>query len=72
MKSPNSRPTKYPEIEVTLTGTDGNAFAVIGKVCSELRRGGVSKEEVNAFTEEATAGDYNHVLMTCMRWVEVH
>ena len=64
--------TKYPEIEVRLTGTDGNAFAVIGKVRRELKRGGVSTEEVSAFTEAATAGDYNHVLMTCMKWVEVN
>jgi len=63
--------TKYPEIEVQLTGSDGNAFAVIGKVCRELKRGGASAEEVSAFTEEATAGDYDHVLMTCMKWVEV-
>jgi hypothetical protein len=32
---------KYPEIEVELIGTDGNAFAILGKVQEALKRGGV-------------------------------
>lgn len=62
---------KYPDIEVQLTGTDGNAFAIIGKVAKALRRAGVSKEVEEQFIDEATAGDYNHVIATAMRWVEV-
>ena len=60
---------KHPEIEVRLTGTDGNAFAVLGHVSKALRRGGVDRDQINAFLEEATDGDYNHLLRTCMRWV---
>ena len=36
---------KYPEIKVSLSGGDGNAFVIIGKVTSSLRRGKVSKED---------------------------
>ena len=64
-------PPKYPKIKVQLTGRDGNAFAILGAVTSALRRAGVSKEERNAFTAEATSGDYDHLLQTAMRWVEV-
>lgn len=62
---------KYPGIEVQLSGEDGNAFAILGHVRRELRRGGVPAVEVAEFTKEATAGDYDHLLQTCMRWVEV-
>lgn len=58
-------------IEVKLSGEDGNAFSLIGKVKRELRRAGASNEECNKFMEEAMSGDYNNVLQTCMRWVHV-
>jgi hypothetical protein len=63
--------SKYPNIEVRLTGNDGNAFAIIGKVNAALRKNGVSREEMDEFMEEAMSGDYNNVLLTCMKWVEV-
>lgn len=62
---------RYPDITVQLTGTDGNAFFIIGAVSSALRRHGVERAEISAFTEEAMSGDYNHLLATCMKWVDV-
>lgn len=62
---------KYPEITVKLVGEDGNAFAILGNVQRAMRRGGVPKEEIDEFLKEATSGDYNHLLATCMKWVEV-
>ena len=58
----------YPEVEVQLTGQDGNALVIIGAVSRELRRVGIDPAP---FVEEATAGDYDHVLRTCLRWVTV-
>jgi len=63
---------KYPEIEVELVGTDGNAFALIGKVQKALKEAEVSKEELDEFFTEATSGDYNHLLRICMEWVKVY
>ena len=63
---------KYPNVQVTLVGEDGNAFAILGRVQKALRRAGVPKDEVDAFMEEATAGDYDHLLRTTMEWVDVH
>ena len=63
---------KYPEVEVELVGTDGNAFALIGKVQKALKEAEVSKEELDEFFNEATSGDYNHLLQTCMAWVNVY
>ena len=60
---------KYPGIEVQLSDTDGNAFAVIGAGSKALRRGGVSKEERAEFSAEAMSGNYDQVLQTVMAWV---
>jgi hypothetical protein len=62
---------KYPNITVQLTGEDGNAFYVLGKVLKALRKAKVSDEEINAFSKEAMSGDYDHLLQTCMEWVNV-
>ena len=58
--------TKFPNIEVQLTGTDGNAFSVIGKVKRAL-----PSDVRDEFMEEAMSGDYNNVLATAMLWVNV-
>ena len=63
--------TKYPEINVTLIGEDGNAFAILGQVQREMKRHGIDKDERDAYMNEATSGDYDHLLATTMRWVDV-
>lgn len=62
---------KYPDIEVELIGKDGNAFMILGLVSKALKRAGVSKAEVDEYMAEAMSGDYDHLLQTTMRWVEV-
>ena len=62
---------RHPEVTVKLTGSDGNAFAILGKVIQAMKRAGIGEEEWDAFMTEATAGDYDHLLQTVMRWVEV-
>ncbi|HEX5010788.1 MAG TPA: hypothetical protein VFY71_10325 [Planctomycetota bacterium] len=62
---------KYRDIHVQLTGRDGNAFAALGAVTAALKRAGVEKAGCDAFVTEATAGDYDHLLATAMRWVDV-
>ncbi len=62
---------KYPDITVQLIGEDGNAIAIVQRVTRALRRGGVSPEEVAEFRKQALSGDYDHVLNTCMEWVDV-
>ncbi len=62
---------KYPNVHVRLVGEDGNAWAILGRVSAALKRAGIGKEESDAFFAEATAGDYDHLLQTAMRWVDV-
>ena len=61
----------YPHIQVVLVGQDGNAFFIIGKVRQALRRNAVEEADVERFTTQATSGDYDNVIRTTMRWVEV-
>ena len=62
---------KYPDICVKLTGQDGNAFAIIGRVRQELRRANVEKDDIDLFLKEAMSGSYDHLLQTCTKWVDV-
>lgn len=61
----------YPDISVRLSGTDGNAMSLVGKVATALQLGQVEAVNVRAFREEALSGDYDNVLRTCMKWVDV-
>ena len=62
---------KYPEIEVRLSGEDGNAFAVMGRVRRGLQMAGVPQAEIDAYYEESMSGDYSGLLATACRWVNV-
>lgn len=60
---------KHPEVTVQLTGEDGNAFFIMGRVMAAMRRAGVSKDEIDAYHQEASSGNYDHLLQTTMKWV---
>lgn len=62
---------RYPDVYVQLSGEDGNAFGILGRVQKELRRAGATPEDLKEFMDEATSGDYDHLLQTVMRWVKV-
>lgn len=62
---------KYPDVKVQLSEQDGNAFAIIGRVRRALEKAQVSDSEIEAFSAEATSGDYDHLLQTAMKWVNV-
>ena len=62
---------KYPEITVALTGHDGNAFTVLGRCRAAARMAGLTDDELTQFSDEAMAGDYDHLLQTAMRWFDI-
>jgi len=62
---------KFPAVKVNLVGQDGNAFAIVGRASAAARRGGVPQQEIKDFQREATSGDYDHLLMTIMKWFDV-
>lgn len=59
---------KYPQINVQLVGLDGNAFSILGRVQKAAKRAGLDKAEIEEYMDEATKGDYNHLLSTTMAY----
>ncbi len=63
---------KYPDVTVVLTGTDGNAFAIIGAVKKALREYGKDQKVINAWLEEVKEQkSYDELLQLCFQWVNV-
>jgi len=67
----SSKGPKYPNISVTLVGSDGNAFAILGKVSRAMKDAKVPQEEISEYVAKATEGDYNNLLRVTMETVEV-
>lgn len=61
----------HPEVEVQLSGEDGNAFSILGRVCLALQRVGIPQAEIDAYVADASSGDYNHLLAVTMANVSV-
>jgi len=70
IEAEKSSTTKYPHVHVQLTGKDGNAFFILGRCQGAARKAGVPNDQIKAFMDEASAGDYDHLLATCMRWFD--
>jgi len=62
---------KFPQVEVQLSGEDGNAFGIIGRVSKAMKRAGIDKADIDAYTSEAMSDDYNHLLNVTMNTVKV-
>ncbi len=61
---------KY-DIDVELSGQDGNAFSILARITRAMKRAKVDKKEIAAFTKEAQSGDYHNLLNVCADWVNV-
>ena len=57
-------------IHLKLTGEDGNAFFILGRARQALRRARRS-DLWEQFHKEATSGDYQNLLATCMKYFVV-
>lgn len=55
---------------VQLVGEDGNAFSILGRCKRAAQRAGWTSDQVSDFIEEATNGDYNHLLSTVMTYFD--
>ena len=63
--------SKYETVTVKLVGNDGNAFSIMGAVSKALRKAGASQDEIQDYMIESMSGDYNNLLRTAMKWVNV-
>jgi hypothetical protein len=62
---------RYPHITVQLIGTDGNAFAIIGRVAAALRRDAGSEAEKQFTAQAFGCGSYDELLGLVMATVDV-
>lgn len=63
--------SKYETVTVKLTGNDGNAFSIMGAVSKAIRKAGATQEEIEDYMNESMSGDYDNLLRTAMKWVNV-
>ena len=49
--------TKYSLVDI-----DGNAYSIMGYVQSAMEDVGFSKEDIDAYLDDAMSSDYNHLL----------
>ena len=61
---------KYPEVKVNLPDEDVNVLAIIGRCRKAARNAGLDSATIDEFYKEATSGDYDHLLQTCLRWFD--
>ena len=54
----------------TLVGVDGNAFAIMGYTARALKNEGL-RDQVDKMREEAMSSDYNHLIVVCMKYVDM-
>lgn len=65
------RTVTYPDVDVQLTGTDGNAFMVIGRVTAALKQAG-HRDAADKFAHDAMDSEsYDALLQLAMRTVAV-
>ncbi|MBU0846716.1 hypothetical protein KKH23_05955 [Patescibacteria group bacterium] len=56
---------------VTLVGENGNAFNIIRRVKSALRKAGYDQAYLDGYMEKAISGDYDNLLRVTTEYVEV-
>ena len=62
---------KYLDITVELGGKDGNAFNILGICRRAMKRAHLPESEIEAFRQEATSSNYDHLLATVCEYFNV-
>ena len=63
-------PDNLIRTSVALVGEDGNAFAILGRVAKALRDAGNDESVIESYHEQATSGDYDHLLRVTLAFVD--
>jgi len=61
--------TSISGLKLQLIGRDGNAYSILGAASKVLKN--KDPEMYSKYYEEATSGDYNHLLQVTMRYFDV-
>ena len=58
--------TKY-----SLVGVDGNAYSIMAYVQSAMKDVGFSKEDIDAYLDDAMSSDYTHLLGVSVKMIHL-
>ena len=58
------------KISLDLVGLDGNAFALLGAFSNQAKRENWTTDEIKVVRDEASNGDYDHLLQTLIKYCE--
>ena len=64
----NTNEAKFKKVKCKISGEDGNAFAILGRVQRAVKREGLD-HLVEKYIVEATSGDYEYLLRVTMQYV---
>jgi len=56
--------------EYTLSGVDGNAFAIMGYTQKAMREQKFSKEEIDEMLAKAMSSNHDNLICVCMDYLE--
>ena len=64
---------KYPEAHIVVDkmGESGNAFFILAAARREMRRIGVTPEDIDLYDKEATSSDYDNLCAVTESWIRV-
>jgi hypothetical protein len=62
---------RYPRVKVQLIGPSGDFYPTVTAVQTAMRTAGVPLQELSNFYQDATTGDQDNLLRTCLQWVDV-
>lgn len=65
----DNRTPKFPDAVLDTATLNGNAFSVMGAARWAMRRVGATQADLDAYTDAAMSGDYDHLLRVTMEWV---
>jgi hypothetical protein len=57
--------------KIKLTGTDGNAFSILGVARRAAKSAGWTSIQIEDMMKEAMSGDYNNLLATVSKYFDV-
>ena len=60
-----------PKPKLKLTGQDGNAFKILAAARMASKKAKWTNEKWRKFDDEATSGNYENLLRTCIKYFDV-
>lgn len=63
--------SERPTVNLDLVGIDGNAMVILASFSRQAKKCGWTKEEIKEVVREAKSGDYDHLLQTIIKHIDL-